>query len=68
MRHEAEIAEAIERQMRERVVDHQMIDILVRDAGFLEGQGPATLKARELSNVSIWLTIGVSTLSPVPRI
>jgi len=33
----------------------------------LKAKGPATLKARELSNVSIWLTIGVSTLSPVPR-
>src|SRR6185295_6898582 len=38
MRHEAEIAEAIQRQMREGVIDHHMIDILVRDAGFLESQ------------------------------
>ena len=34
----------------------------------LKAVGPATLKAREELNVSIWLTIGVSTLSPVPRI
>ena len=27
----------------------------------------ATLNARELSKVCIWLTISVSTLSPVPR-
>src|SRR5882672_1180957 len=38
MRHEAEIAEAIQRQMRKRVVDHQVIDILVADAGLLEGE------------------------------
>ena len=30
--------------------------------------GPAVVKAREELKVSIWLTIGVSTLSPVPRI
>jgi hypothetical protein len=29
--------------------------------------GPATRKAREEVKSSIWLTIGVSTLSPVPR-
>src|SRR5258706_395622 len=44
MRHEAEIAEAIQRQMRERIVDHQVIDILVGDAGFLEGQGAGDLE------------------------
>jgi hypothetical protein len=31
-----------------------------------KASGPAVRKAREESNVSIWLTIGVSTLSPVP--
>src|SRR5580698_2726220 len=36
MRHEAEVAEAVERQMRKGVVDHQMVNILVGDAGFLE--------------------------------
>ena len=29
--------------------------------------GPATRNAREESKLSIWLIIGVSTLSPVPR-
>src|SRR5581483_11140017 len=38
IRHETEIAEAEQRQMREGVVDHQMIDVLVHDASFLEGQ------------------------------
>src|SRR5213082_236906 len=33
----------------------------------LKASGPATLHAREELKVSIWLTIGVSTLSPVPR-
>src|SRR5258708_2029372 len=31
----------------------------------LKARGPATWNARELSKVCIWLTIGVSTLSPV---
>src|SRR5882672_7196184 len=43
MRHEAEIAEAIQRQMRKRVVDHQVIDIPMGDAGLLEGE-----RARDL--------------------
>jgi len=37
------------------------------EAASLKASGPATLNAREESNVCIWLTIGVSTLSPVPR-
>src|SRR5438874_12880107 len=36
MRHEAEIAESIERQMREGIVDHQVIDVGVGYAGLLE--------------------------------
>ena len=35
-RHEAEVFQAVERQMREGVVDHQVIDVLVGDAGLLE--------------------------------
>src|SRR5271167_2014221 len=46
-RHKAEILEAVDRQMREAcpwqrtggVVDHQMVDIFVRDAGLGEGLG-----------------------------
>src|ERR1700751_2017875 len=36
--HEAEIAQAIERQVGEGVIDHQMIDVLVRDPGLAEGE------------------------------
>jgi len=43
MRHEAEVAEAIERQMRKGVVDHQMVDIPVGNAGLPEGR-----RARDL--------------------
>ena len=67
MRHEAEIAEAIERQMRKGVIDHQVIDVLMGDAGFLERQRTCDPESARVSNVCIWLTIGVSTLSPVPR-
>ena len=44
VRHEAEIAEPVERQMRERIVDHQVIDILVGDAGLLERQRSGDLE------------------------
>src|SRR5450755_2494003 len=44
VRHEAEVAETVERQMRERIVDHQVIDVLMRDAGFLEGEGACDLE------------------------
>jgi hypothetical protein len=44
-----------------------MVDIAVCDAGFGEVWGPATQNAREDVKSSIWLTIGASTLSPVPR-
>ena len=65
---EAEVLQSVQRQMREGVVDHQVIDVVVADAG-LAGtpSGPATRNAREVVKSSIWLTIGVSTLSPVPR-
>jgi hypothetical protein len=43
-----------------------MVDVFVRDAGLGEGLGAVTRKAREEVRSSIWLTIGVSTLSPVP--
>src|ERR1700761_8754683 len=36
--HEAEITEAEQRQMRKGVVDHEVIDVLVCDAGLLEGE------------------------------
>jgi hypothetical protein len=52
--------------MREGVVDHEVVDVIVRDAGLGKGLGPATRNAREEVKSSIWLTIGVSTLSPVP--
>jgi len=39
VRHEAEIADR-RAQMRERVVDHQMIDVLMRNAGFRNASGP----------------------------
>src|SRR5882757_8754653 len=56
MRHEAEIAEAVEWQMREGVVDHEVIDVLVSDAGFLERErarhleGARTVKRLHLAN------------------
>ncbi len=54
MRHEAEIAETVERQMRERVVDHQMIDVLVGDAGLLEGQRSRDLEgARRIKRLHL---------------
>jgi hypothetical protein len=37
----------------------------VRDTG-LESLVPATQKTREEVKSSVWLTVGVSTLSPVP--
>ena len=38
-RHEAEILEAVDRQMREGVVDHQVVDVVVCDAGLGKGLG-----------------------------
>jgi hypothetical protein len=38
-RHKAQIFETIDRQMREGVVDHQVVDVLVRDAGLGEDRG-----------------------------
>jgi len=32
-RHKAQILEAVDRQMREGVVDHQMVDVAMGDAG-----------------------------------
>ena len=45
VRHEAEVAEAVQRQMREGVVDHQMIDILVGDARLPECQRSCHLES-----------------------
>src|SRR4051812_13772802 len=54
MRHEAEIAESIQRQMREGIVDHQVIDILVGDAGLLERQRPGDLEgARAIESLHL---------------
>jgi len=39
VRHKAEILEAVDRQMREGVVDHQVVDVPVGDAGLGEGLG-----------------------------
>ena len=36
-RHKTQILKAVDRQMREGVVDHQMVDVLVRDAGLGKG-------------------------------
>ena len=74
-RDKAEIFEAVDREMREAcpwqrtggVVDRQVVDVIVGDAGLGKGLGAATRNAREDVKSSIWLTIGVSTLSPVPR-
>jgi hypothetical protein len=38
-RHKAQIFEAADRQMREGVVDHHMVDVVVRDAGLGKGRG-----------------------------
>jgi len=38
-RHKAEVFEAVDRQVRESFVDHQMIDVAVRDAGLGKGLG-----------------------------
>jgi hypothetical protein len=65
-RHKTQILEAIDRQMGEAcpwqrtggVVDHQMVDVVVGDAGLGKGLGAGDAER--------WLTIGVSTLSPVP--
>jgi len=43
-RHKAEILEAVDRQMGEGVVDHQMVDIVVRDAGLGKGLGAGDAK------------------------
>jgi len=51
-RHKAQILEAVDRQMRKAcpwqrtggVVDHQMVDVLVRDAGLGEGRGAGDAK------------------------
>ena len=64
-RHKAQIFESVDRQMRESVVDHQIVHIFVMP-GSAKALGPATRNAREEVKSSIWLTIGVSTLSPVP--
>jgi len=38
-RHKAEVFEPVDRQMREGVVDHQVVDVVVRDAGLGKGRG-----------------------------
>jgi hypothetical protein len=38
-RHKAQIFEAVDRQMRKGVVDHQMVDVVVGDAGLGKGRG-----------------------------
>ena len=64
---EAEVFEAVERQVGEGVVDHQVVDVGVLDARLLEGlRRRRRGTPREEVKSSIWLTIGVSTLSPVP--
>jgi hypothetical protein len=43
-----------------------VVDVVARDAGSAKALGSATRKARAEVKSAIWLTIGVSTLSPVP--
>ena len=54
-RYKAEIREAVDRQTEEGVVDHQMVDVLVGNAGLGEGLGPAMRKASEEAKSTIWL-------------
>ena len=42
--YEPQILEAVDRQMREGVVDHQMVDVLVRHADLGEGLGAGDAK------------------------
>jgi hypothetical protein len=65
-RHKAQIFEAVDRQMGEGVVDHQVVDVVVGIPASAKALAPATRKAREEVKSSIWPTIGVSTLSPMP--
>src|SRR5262249_27790829 len=65
-RHKAGVFEAVDRQMREGVVDHQMVDALVRDAGLGKCRRAGDAEGARGGEISIWLTIGVSALSPVP--
>jgi hypothetical protein len=44
-----------------------VVEVAHRDAGLGQGGGPPTRNAREEVKSAIWLTIGISTLSPVPR-
>ena len=54
-RHKAQILEAVDRQMRKAcpwqrtggVVDHQMVDVVVSDAGLGKGGGAGDANARE---------------------
>ena len=48
------------------VVDHRMVDVIVVMPVSAKILAPATRKAREEMKSSIGLTIGVSTLYPVP--
>ena len=62
-----QVLQSVQRQMREGVVDHQVIHVLVRDACLAKGRRPRNAERARTVKLSIWLTIGVSTLSPVPR-
>jgi len=67
-RHNAQILEAVDRQIGEGAVDRRVVDVVVGDAASAKALGPATRNARgQEVKSSIWLTIGVSTLSTVPR-
>jgi len=48
----------------EGVVDHQVVDVIVRDAGLGDGLAPVTRRAREEAKSASWPTISVS--DPVP--
>src|ERR1700674_2134116 len=51
LRHKAEIFEAVDRQMREGVVDHQMVDVVVGDAGLGKGLGAGDAEGARGSEV-----------------
>ena len=52
-RRKAEVFKAVDRQMREGVVDHQMVYVLVRDAGLGEGRGAGDAERAQAQGV-LW--------------
>ena len=65
-RHEAEVFEALNRQMREGVVDHQMVDVLVRDAGLGEGRAAGDPEGARAQGV-LWRAAPTRGVGSSPR-